>query len=374
MSIIIYLLLISMFFYIGMLLWFIVGNMFSDSISDSKDTPAVSVIIAIRNGEDALSHLLTNLSSQDYSGEMEFILVDDESEDSTKKIIQEKIANDRRFIYESSTNGNHAFRYKKRALDAGIKRANHEWLLFTDADCHMKSSWVRAMVSQFNKDVDYVVGYSEVERDNLLVIRFQSFDFLMLMIAARGSANLGKAWASSGQNQAYRKSLFNKMRGFTQISDELQGDDSLFLQICRKQYSAKVIFSDKPECRIIARKEKTWRKFIKQRMRWAGDANVMWKFNGSFFLSILTTFLLHLLLLVTFFAGIIHDPDYLTVFVKFLTIHFILDLILYFVGVHQLNKSIQFIDFCLWFIIHIPYIVLMGIGSFFANQLSWKGR
>ena len=86
MSIIIYLLLISMFFYIGMLLWFIVGNMFSDSISDSKDTPAVSVIIAIRNGEDALSHLLTNLSSQDYSGEMEFILVDDESENSTKKI------------------------------------------------------------------------------------------------------------------------------------------------------------------------------------------------------------------------------------------------------------------------------------------------
>ena len=76
-----------MFFYIGMLLWFIAGNMFSNSISDTKDTPAVSVIIAIRNGEDALSHLLTNLSSQDYTGEMEFILVDDESEDSSKIII-----------------------------------------------------------------------------------------------------------------------------------------------------------------------------------------------------------------------------------------------------------------------------------------------
>ena len=374
MTIIIYLLLISMLFYIGILLWFIAGNIFLKSAPDSLDTPPVSVIIAIRNGEDTLPHLLADLYSQDYSGDMEFIVVDDESEDLTKKIIQGKSSVDKRFKYESSTNGDHALGHKKRALDAGIKRADHEWLLFTDADCCLKSSWVRGMVSHFNQEVDYVVGYSEVERGTRLVTRFQSFDFLMLMIAARGTTNSGKAWASSGQNQAYRKSLFEMVEGYSQIADKLQGDDSLFLQICRKQNSAKVIFADKPECRTIARQEKTWRAFIKQRMRWAGDANIMWEFNVSFFLSILTTFLLPLLLLVTFFAGIIHDPYYFTVFVKFLTLHFIFEYILYFVGVRQLAKPIQFIDFCLWFIIHIPYIVLMGIGSFFANQLIWRER
>ena len=348
--------------------------MFLNSAPDSLDTPPVSVIIAIRNGEDTLPHLLADLSLQDYSGAMEFILVDDESEDLTKKIIQEKSSVDKRFKYESSTNGDHALGHKKRALDAGIKRADHEWLLFTDADCFQKSSWVRGMVSHFNQDVDYVVGYSEVERGTRLVTRFQSFDFLMLMIAARGTTNSGHAWASSGQNQAYRKSLFEMVEGYSLIANKLQGDDSLFLQICRKQNSAKVIFADKPECRTISRQEKTWRAFIKQRMRWAGDANIMWEFNVSFFLSMLTTFLLPLLLLVTFFAGIIHDPYYFTVFVKFLTLHFILEYILYFVGTRQLAKSIQFIDFCLWFIIHIPYIVLMGIGSFFANQLIWRER
>ena len=374
MTIIIYLLLISMLCYIGILFWFIAGNIFLDSAPDSLDTPPVSVIIAIRNGEDTLPHLLVDLSSQDYSGDMEFIIVDDESKDLTKKIIQGKSSVDKRFKYTSSTNGDHALGHKKRALDAGIKRADHEWLLFTDADCFLKSSWVRGMVSYFNQDVDYVVGYSEVERGTRLVTRFQSFDFLMLMIAARGTTNSGKAWASSGQNQAYRKSLFEMVDGYSLIANKLQGDDSLFLQICRKQNSAKVIFADKPECRTIARQEKTWRAFIKQRMRWAGDANIMWEYNVSFFLSILTTFLLPLLLLVTFFAGIIYDPYYLTVFVKFLTLHFIFEYILYFVGVRQLAKPIQFIDFCLWFIIHIPYIVLMGIGSFFANQLIWRER
>ena len=113
---------------------------------------------------------------------------------------------------------------------------------------------------------------------------------------------------------------------------------------------------------------------FKQRTRWAGDANIMWKFNYSFFLFIIATFLLPLLLLVTFFAGIFHDPYYITVFVKFITIHFILEFILYFVGVRQLTMSIQFIDFCLWFLIHIPYVIMMGIGSFFAGQLGWRGR
>ena len=55
-----------MLFYIGILLWFIAGNIFLDSAPDFLGTPPVSVIIAIRNGEDTLPHLLADLSSQDY--------------------------------------------------------------------------------------------------------------------------------------------------------------------------------------------------------------------------------------------------------------------------------------------------------------------
>ena len=53
-----------------MLLWFIAGNLFSDSNGNSKDTPAISVITAIRNGEKSLPNLIENLSAQDYLGEI----------------------------------------------------------------------------------------------------------------------------------------------------------------------------------------------------------------------------------------------------------------------------------------------------------------
>jgi len=374
MTIIIYLLLGSMLYYAGMILWFIAGNLFSDSQGNSKDSPAVSVIIAIRNGEKSLPNLLADLSAQDYPGEVEFILVDDESIDSTRKLIQEISEVDKRIILEKSSNGDTILNYKKRALNAGIKRAKNEWLLFTDVDCRLNPGWVSGMATYFEDDVDYVVGYSEADRGKKWVTRFQALDFLMLMIAARGSTNSGRAWASTGQNQAYRKTLFNSVGGFSQIAKELQGDDTLFLQVCRKNKSAKVVFADKSNCRIIARQETSWISFFKQRMRWAGDANLMWKFNPAFFISIFNTFLLHLLLVVTIFTGIISNPYYFTVFTKFLTVHLIIEFILYFIGVRQFDKKIQVIDFTFWFMIHIPYIVCMGVGSFFAHKLGWRGR
>ncbi len=363
-----------MLYYAGMILWFIAGNIFSNLKENSNSKPDISVIIAIRNGEKSLSNLLEDLSAQDYSGEVEFILVDDESTDSTHKLIQEKSDVDKRFILENSSNGNSILYYKKRALDAGINRAKNEWLLFTDVDCRLNPGWVTGMASYFGDEVDYVVGYSEVNRGNKWVTRFQALDFFMLIIAARGSTNSGRAWASTGQNQAYRKNLFNSVGGFSEIAKELQGDDSLFLQVCRKNKSSKVVFTDNPNCRTIARQEVSWVSFFKQRLRWAGDANLMWKFNSAFFLSIFITFFLPLLLIVTFFTGFFYNPYYFTVFTKFLSVQLIIEFILYFIGVRQFDKKIQLFDFAFWFIIHIPYTVGMGVGSFFARQLSWRGR
>ena len=363
-----------MFLYSGMLLWFIIGNMFSESKPDSIETPPVSVVIAIRNGENTLSRLLLDLESQDYSGKMEFILVDDLSEDSTGNLIHEKASKDKRFKYESSTNGDYRLNYKKRALDAGIKMASYEWLLFTDADCRLQSTWVRGMVLHFRDDVDYVIGFSEINEGNKLVTRFQSLDYLMLMISARGSTKIGRAWASSGQNQAYRKSLFEKVDGFSKIAAKMQGDDSLFLQLCRNHGCTQIEFADEYECRIIARQENSWKTLLIQRWRWSGDARIMWQFNQAFFIFIMTAFLMPFLMILTFLIGIFYDYYYLTVFIKFFTIHFILEFILYFVGTRQLSKSIHLFNFSTWFLIHIPYIVMMGIGSFFSNQLQWRGR
>ena len=364
---------VAMVIYSGLLLWLIIGNIFSYKKDTISEFPPVSIIVAIRNGQNSLHNLIVDLSAQNYPGKLEFILVDDESTDATSNIIHEISQKDKRFIYESSANGNGSLQLKKKALDAGVNRAQNEWLLFTDVDCRVPSGWVAGMASYFSSENDYVIGHSNVKSGNTVLHLFQSLDYFLLLAAARGSANLRHPVACTGQNQAYRKSLYQKVGGFSKIKNHLQGDDSLFLNLCRKWGKAVVVFADDLQSFVMARQEKTWSSLLNQRLRWSGDANIMWRVNVVFYLLMLGFFLLHLTFISLFCISILHTY-YFTVLVKFLIIKFILEFLLYFSVCRQLDQSLQCIKFILWFFIHIPYIVIMGFGSFLANKLSWRGR
>ena len=61
--------------YCGVLLWLIIGNIIPDKKKFTSEFQPVSVIIAIRNGENALPHLIADLLSQNYPGKIEIILV-----------------------------------------------------------------------------------------------------------------------------------------------------------------------------------------------------------------------------------------------------------------------------------------------------------
>ena len=163
--------------YCGVLIWLIIGNLKPFNYrSNSKDQP-VSVIISIRNGEKTLPDLIQDLLSQDYKGEFEIILVDDDSDDYTAHVIKEISKKDNHFIFQSSSKGKSSLQFKKRALDAGIKMAKHEWLLFTDVDCRLSSSWITGMASYFQPENDYVIGHSNVSMGNKILNIFQSLDF-----------------------------------------------------------------------------------------------------------------------------------------------------------------------------------------------------
>ena len=351
----------------------IYGSFLKSKKKKSKKPIPISVIVAIRNGENSLPNLIKDLSRQKYNGEIEFILVDDESKDNTKSIIKNFIINDKRFRYQTSLNGSNELRLKKKALDAGIKIAKFEWLLFTDVDCRISPSWIENMSSYFCNENDYIIGNSEVNSNKSLVSIFQSIDYFLLMMSARGAANLNHAWACTGQNHAYRKSLYKKIGGFYKIRKHLQGDDSLFLNICKKWGNIKITFADFRECHVKARVENKWLNLLSQRTRWAGDILIMRKYNAEFFIIMLSYFFLHLgiilLLLITFF-----NKHFQGVLITILIIKFCIEFLLYIVGRLQYFKKIDFAKFFIWYLLHIPYIVLMGISSFYANNLSWRGR
>ena len=144
-----YIILLIVIIYIISLLIYITGNLIYSAHRKSEKLPSISVIIAAKNGEKSLPNILSDLNNQNYQGNYEFIIVDDESNDNTKNIIKEFEEKNSKFKYVSSIEGDSRLFLKKRALDSGIKKSQYDILLFTDVDCRLKSNWINSMANCF---------------------------------------------------------------------------------------------------------------------------------------------------------------------------------------------------------------------------------
>ena len=353
------------------LLFFIIGVLKSKkkiySLDINNDLNA-SVIVCVKNGESSLPNILKDLSNQIYNSKIEFIIVDDNSFDNTKVIINEFVSKDNRFKYVHSLDGFENLKFKKRALDAGIKFSKYDYLLFTDVDCRVGNNWAQSIANNFINGSDYVIGYSKVANGSKFVSKFQQIDFMMLMYATLGSTTLKYPIASTGQNQAYKKALFKYVDGFNKISHLMQGDDSIFLNICKKSTNTVINFSKNPSSFVKSKVHTSWKDFILQRARWAGDANIMWKYNKLFFIYILSTFFINLFLFLSPFLFFILGK---LIVIAYL-LKLIFELLLYITGTYKFNESLNILLFLKWFLLQPMYVFFMGIFSFYQNNINWR--
>ena len=371
----IYFFYINIFFYFLLILWFVLGILKSKSQANS--TPLdnhikknVSVIVCVKNEENIINNILDDLKSQIYDSNIEFIIVDDDSRDRTSEIIYNYVNIDKRFKYISSKDGQDSLYYKKRALDAGIKASNYEYLLFTDAGCRIHKQWVQSIMEQYNHQVDYVIGLSFVTNAQKIVTRFQKIDLFMLMISTLSSIKLNYPLASTGQNLSYKKDVFLSMNGFSKISNLLMGDDSIFMQLCIKYKSISIDISQNPKSFVSSKKILQWKDLLLQRIRWAGDGIIMWKYNKLFYFIMLFTFFTNLFYIIILFS--FHSSIFYILFLY--SLKFLIEFSLYYLGSISINSKVSILNFIIWFFIQIPYIVFVGIASPFSSYLGWESK
>jgi cellulose synthase/poly-beta-1,6-N-acetylglucosamine synthase-like glycosyltransferase len=111
-------------------------------------TPAVSIIIAARNEADRIGPRVDNLLALDYPRrQIQIIVVSDGSTDGTAEILRR---------YAPTVEAVHLTPGgKARALNAGVARARHDLLVFTDARQQFAPDALRRLVSPFT---DRTVG------------------------------------------------------------------------------------------------------------------------------------------------------------------------------------------------------------------------
>ena len=259
----------------------------------------VSVIVCARDEDENLARNLPGLLVQDYSTSHEVIVVNDNSTDDTKYVLQElKKTFKTLHVVELSQEAKH-INGKKYPLSIGIKEAKHEVVLLTDADCVPASEhWIRLMQDGYQENTEIVLGYGSYhKRPGLLnkLIRFETFHAGIQYLSY---ALAGIPYMGVGRNISYKKGLFFRHKGFSSINHIPGGDDDLFVNKAATRHNTEIVL-DKDAITLSAPKT-TWKDWRKQKLRHYTTAKY-YKTKHKFLLGLysFTQFLFYPLLIVT---------------------------------------------------------------------------
>ncbi len=131
----------------------------------------VSIIIPVYNGEKFIKRLLSNVYSQTY-GDIELIVVNDGSKDSSYKLLEE-------CSYKAPSNVVTRIIDKPNggisdSRNRGLGVAEGEYIVFIDQDDRIKTNYISTLVSEIEKeDYDILIsGYSLVDNDSKVIDRW----------------------------------------------------------------------------------------------------------------------------------------------------------------------------------------------------------
>ena len=239
---------------------------FKVSLKHQNQEQPVSIIICARDEAENIVKNLPGVLVQDYKTTHEIILVNDNSIDESKYLIDEFKKSFKNLTHIELTQEAKMISGKKFPLSMGIKSAKYETLLLTDADCVPASElWVQKMQDGYKPDIEIVLGYGAYHKKNGLLnklIRFETFHTALQYLSY---ALAGLPYMGVGRNLSYKREVFIKNKGFSSINHIPSGDDDLFInQVANKQNTTIVVDA---AAHTLSEPKRTWKSWMNQKYR-----------------------------------------------------------------------------------------------------------
>lgn len=327
--------------------------------------PIVSVLIAARNEGQFLPRLLASLEELDYPKEkVEFLIIDDASEDQTGEIISAWCSgqvNRREFNSLKKGVGFQGKNGKAAALASLCEEATGEFLFFTDADCVVNSQWLKAGVSSFDSKIGIVIGITKVE-SNALFGKFQELEWWNTLGQVKIAADLDLQTTGLGNNMIIRKTAYDLSGGFESTTKSLTEDLEISKLIHRTGFQLAHQIS--PQLLAFTKSEPNLKTLLNQRKRW---------FSGVLTLPFLWLLLLNLQFLylpaLLFFT--FHFPTVgILIFLLKLSLHGAMIRAL----LSQTAQKINWIYFLFFDFYAFLINALTILYYFYPAKISWKSR
>ena len=254
---------IQLFYY---LFFFIRLAFYKPPVKQQSQEYPVSVIVCARDEAHQLAINLPGVLLQQYKTTHEVIVVNDNSEDDTKYVLEEFKKTFKELVIIPLTQEALMITGKKFPLSIGIKSTRYEVMLLTDADCIPASEfWIQKMQDAFTPAIEMVLGYGAYKKKKGFLnkmIRFETFQTAMQYFSF---ALAGLPYMGVGRNLSYKRSLFLKNKGFASINHIPGGDDDLFVnKVANKRNTAIVLDAD---AHTLSEPKTTWSAWMRQKSR-----------------------------------------------------------------------------------------------------------
>lgn len=242
------------------MLWGIKIIFYAEPYRDMNHEKA-SIIIAAKNEAENLRKNLPFILNQNHI-DFEVIVVNDASTDETADVLNALKAQYQHLKIITLTES----KGKKNAIENAIAVANHELLVFTDADCRPNSQyWLSEMLACFEPGKDIVIGYGPYEPKPGLLNKIIRYDTTMVAFQYLSMALWRKPYMAVGRNMAYRKSIFYAAGKFDAHKHIKSGDDDLFVMAAATSTNAVVCLH--PYTFVYSSPKETWADWIWQKSR-----------------------------------------------------------------------------------------------------------
>lgn len=223
----------------------------------------ITILVACKNEEERIADTIEYIKRQDYQGEIEIIVIDNNSSDKTVEIAKatgRELNIDIRVIHEAKPGKNHA-------LNTGLSYVNTNFVITLDADTLLHQSAVRNIVARMlsaPRDVLAVAGAVLVRNSRgAFLAKVQEWDYFLGIASIKRLQGLFQGTlVAQGAFSLYKKEAVIQVGGWP----DAIGEDIVltwrFLGENWKVYfePTSIAFTEVPE---------SLKHFLRQRSRWA---------------------------------------------------------------------------------------------------------
>jgi poly-beta-1,6-N-acetyl-D-glucosamine synthase len=328
----------------------------------SQVSNTVTVVVAVRNEEQNILNLLSDLDNQTYP-HLEIVVVDDHSTDRTRELVRQYCTSSHHTKLLLNQGAG-----KKQALTTGIHEAQGGIIVTTDADCRIPFGWIESINWTFsNPQTQFAFGLVRMD-DSGLFGNIQAIEFASVMGTGIGAFGLDQPVFCNGANLSFRKSAFVAVEGYEGNLEVPSGDDEFLLQKILATYPHGVSLLDPHSTIVTTRSNPTLGTLFNQRIRWAGK----WTFAplSSRILAVLIV-MIHMCLL-TAVAVMLSGVDLMVLpvlwLVKMAAEYYLISRVC-----RVLKVKVKAASFLVLQLTYSLYVVSIGILSNFAAY-RWKER